>query len=81
MADLHKVRELGLDEDTTLAILERLKHISQLYRSGKPLFPRRLLEDLNRQIDDGKEEVYISDFDDVPQIYSLKVPSWCTEFA
>ncbi|BAE66015.1 unnamed protein product [Aspergillus oryzae RIB40] len=81
MADLHKVRELGLDEDTTLAILERLKHISQLYRSGKPLFPRRLLEDLNRQIDDGKEEVYISDFDDVPQVYSLKVPSWCTEFA
>ena len=81
MADFHKVQELGLDEDTTLKILERLRHISQLYRTGKPLFPRRLLEDLSHQIDEGKEEVYIPDFDDVPQAYSLKVPNWCTDFA
>lgn len=81
MADSHKVQELGLDEETTFKILERLEHISQLYRTGKPLFPRRLLEDLSRQIDEGKEEVYIPDFDDVPQVYSLKVPNWCTDFA
>ncbi|KNG91420.1 hypothetical protein ANOM_000467 [Aspergillus nomiae NRRL 13137] len=81
MTDFHKVQELGLDEDTTLKILERLRHISQLYRTGKPLFPRRLLEDLSHQIDEGKEEVYIPDFDDVPQAYSLKVPNWCTDFA
>ncbi|KAE8415214.1 hypothetical protein BDV36DRAFT_285544 [Aspergillus pseudocaelatus] len=81
MADFHKVHELGLDEETTFKILERLEHISQLYRTGKPLFPRRLLEDLSRQIDEGKEEVYIPDFDDVPQVYSLKVPNWCTDFA
>ncbi|KAF5865095.1 hypothetical protein ETB97_005336 [Aspergillus alliaceus] len=81
MADPNKVQELGLDEETTFKIIERLKHIGHLYKTGKLLFPRRLLEDLSRQIDEGKDEVCIPDFDDVPQVYSLQVPHWCADFA
>ncbi|KAF7591027.1 hypothetical protein BBP40_002045 [Aspergillus hancockii] len=81
MADFIKVKDLGLDEETTSQILEKLRHIGHLYRSGKPLFPRHLLEDLSDQIDQGKEEVYIPNLDDVPQLYSLNVPNWCADFA
>jgi hypothetical protein len=81
MADLIKVKDLDLDEETTSRILEKLRHVSQLYKSGKLFFPRHLLEDLSQQIDEGKEEVYIPNLDDVPQLYSLEVPNWCADFA
>ncbi|KAE8153341.1 hypothetical protein BDV25DRAFT_31226 [Aspergillus avenaceus] len=85
MADPNKMTDLELDleldEETTSKIAERIKHINQLYKSGKPLFPRYLLEDLSRQINAGKAEVHIPDFDDVPKAYSLKVPNWCADFA
>ncbi|KAI9045884.1 SRR1 family protein [Aspergillus affinis] len=70
-----------IDQDTLCRIQARLAHITQLWTAGKPFFPRTLLEDLNRQIDEGAEEVYINDLDDVSQKYSLKVPSWCSDFA
>ncbi|KAE8341387.1 hypothetical protein BDV24DRAFT_174779 [Aspergillus arachidicola] len=66
---LPKVR---VDEETKHKIRETLNHISQLYNTGKPLFTRRVLEDLSRQIDEGKEEVYIPNLDDVPRVYNLK---------
>ncbi|KAE8312704.1 hypothetical protein BDV41DRAFT_577397 [Aspergillus transmontanensis] len=68
---LLKVR---VDEETKLKIRETLNHISQLYNTGKPLFTRRVLEDLSRQIDEGKEEVYIPNLDGVPRVYNLKPP-------
>lgn len=70
-----------IDQDTLCKIKARLAHIMQLWNAGKPFFPRALLEDLNRQIDEGLEEVHICDLDDVPQKYSLKVPKWCADFA
>lgn len=70
-----------VDQGTLCRIKARLAHIMQLWDAGKPFFPRALLEDLNRQIDAGAEEVYINDLDDVRQKYSLKVPNWCADFA
>ncbi|KAK1144937.1 hypothetical protein N8T08_004652 [Aspergillus melleus] len=65
-----------LDIDTVDQVQKRLEHVKLLYDAGKPFFPRALLEDLSRQIDQGAEEVVINDFDDVPQKYSLRVPAW-----
>ncbi|KKK23058.1 hypothetical protein ARAM_004828 [Aspergillus rambellii] len=62
-------------------IQEKLEHLSRLYNSGKPLFPRALLADLDDQIEQGNDEVYIDDLDDVRHAYSLKIPSWCSDFA
>ncbi|KAH8429037.1 SRR1 family protein [Aspergillus melleus] len=70
-----------LDLDTVNQVKDRLAHIQLLYDTGKPFFPRALLEDLSRQIDQGAEEVVINDVDDMPQKYSLKVPAWCADFA
>ncbi|KAL3462077.1 hypothetical protein BJX64DRAFT_259570 [Aspergillus heterothallicus] len=69
------------DEETLARIHSKLEHLAHLYASGKPLFPRRLLADLNAQIDQGNEEVHINDLDDVSHTYSLKVPAWCSDFA
>ncbi|KAB8207731.1 hypothetical protein BDV34DRAFT_223295 [Aspergillus parasiticus] len=51
----------------------------KLYNTGKPLFTRRVLEDLSRQIDEGKEEVYIPNLDGVPRVYNLK-PPYCENY-
>ncbi|KAL4786531.1 hypothetical protein BJX76DRAFT_346205 [Aspergillus varians] len=69
------------DDDTLSKIHTKLEHLARIYNSGKPLFPRRLLADLDTQIDQGNEEVYIDDLDDVRHTYSLKVPAWCADFA
>ncbi|PYH87873.1 hypothetical protein BO71DRAFT_392653 [Aspergillus ellipticus CBS 707.79] len=74
------MRELEPIDDAD-KIRERLEHVVRLYNAGKPLFPRTLLEDLNRQIEEGKEEVRIEDLDDVPSTYSLGVPALCSDFA
>ncbi|KAL3492343.1 hypothetical protein BJX62DRAFT_203230 [Aspergillus germanicus] len=58
----------------------KLERLARLYASGKPLFPRHLLADLDAQIDQGNEEVHIDDLDDVSHTYSLKVPAWCSDF-
>lgn len=81
MTDLRKYIDVQLDNDTIGQIQAKVLHIKQLYKTGKPLFPRQLLEDLNRQINEGKDDVQIRDFDDHPRNYSLKVPSWCADFA
>ncbi|KAB8226762.1 hypothetical protein BDV33DRAFT_197751 [Aspergillus novoparasiticus] len=46
---------------------------------GKPLFTRRVLEGLSRQIDEGKEEVYIPNLDGIPRVYNLK-PPYCENY-
>lgn len=69
------------DDDTLSKIHVKLEHLARIYNSGKPLFPRHLLADLNAQIDKGNEEVHIDDLDDVSHTYSLKVPAWCADFA
>ncbi|PYH43657.1 SRR1 family protein [Aspergillus saccharolyticus JOP 1030-1] len=66
-----------LDEKT----LRRLEHVVRLYNAGKPLFPRALLEDLDRQIEEGREEIRIKDFDDVVSTYSRSVPAVCLDLA
>ncbi|THD00079.1 hypothetical protein EYZ11_000404 [Aspergillus tanneri] len=68
-----------IDHETLGKIQDRLAHIMRLWQSGKPFFPRALLEDLNRQIDAGHDEVHIQDLDEVPQTYSLKVPA-CIQY-
>ncbi|KAL2816256.1 hypothetical protein BJX63DRAFT_420013 [Aspergillus granulosus] len=69
------------DDETLARIHSRLEHLAHIYASGKPLFPRGLLADLDAQIDQGNEEVHINDLDDVRHTYSLKVPAWCSDFA
>ncbi|KAL2864362.1 SRR1 family protein [Aspergillus lucknowensis] len=69
------------DDDTLARIHSKLEHLAHLYASGKPLFPRRVLADLDSQIDQGNEEVHITDLDDVRHTYSLKAPAWCADFA
>ncbi|KAJ0416955.1 hypothetical protein BJY00DRAFT_303772 [Aspergillus carlsbadensis] len=69
------------DDEILARIHSRLEHLARLYASGKPLFPRHLLADLDAQIDQGNEEVHIDDLDDVRHTYSLKVPAWCSDFA
>ncbi|RAH48862.1 SRR1 family protein [Aspergillus brunneoviolaceus CBS 621.78] len=62
-------------------VLKRLEHVVRLYNAGKPLFPRALLEDLDRQIEEGREEIRIKDFDDVVSTYSRSVPAVCLDLA
>ncbi|PIG82461.1 hypothetical protein AARAC_004838 [Aspergillus arachidicola] len=50
--------KVRVDEETKHKIRETLNHI----------------KDLSRQIDEGKEEVYIPNLDDVPRVYNLKTP-------
>ncbi|KAI9376436.1 hypothetical protein BJX61DRAFT_530850 [Aspergillus egyptiacus] len=74
--------EIDLEDNDTLSQIHvKLEHLAALYNSGKKLFPRHLLEDLDSQIDQGKDEVRIDDLDDIPHTYSLKVPAWCADFA
>ncbi|KAL2844466.1 hypothetical protein BJX68DRAFT_243046 [Aspergillus pseudodeflectus] len=68
------------DDEILARIHLKLEHLARLYASGKPLFPRHLLADLDAQIDQGNEEVHINDLDDVSHTYSLKVPAWCSDF-
>jgi hypothetical protein len=68
------------DDEILARIHLKLEHLARLYASGKPLFPRHLLADLDAQIDQGNEEVHIDDLDDVSHTYSLKVPAWCSDF-
>ncbi|KAL4919049.1 hypothetical protein BDW62DRAFT_210001 [Aspergillus aurantiobrunneus] len=69
------------EPDTLTKIQSKLNHLDRIYNSGKPLFPRHLLADLDSQIDQGNDEVHIDDLDDVSHTYSLKVPAWCADFA
>ncbi|KAL3469427.1 hypothetical protein BJX99DRAFT_241333 [Aspergillus californicus] len=69
------------DDDTLAKIQGRISHLTELYTSGKKLFPRQLLADLDAQIDQGDEEVAIHDLDDVRHTYSLKIPGWCADMA
>ncbi|PWY77016.1 hypothetical protein BO70DRAFT_339585 [Aspergillus heteromorphus CBS 117.55] len=69
------------DAETWVKVKARLEHVVRLYNSGKPLFPRVLLEDLNRQIEAGQESVRIDDLDDVTTSYSLLVPASCSDIA
>ena len=70
------------DEDEMLArIQSKLEHLWSLYNAGKPLFPRKLIEDLDRQIDSGNKDVTIEDLDGVNHNYSLEIPGWCKDFA
>ncbi|KAL4869567.1 hypothetical protein BDV12DRAFT_76097 [Aspergillus spectabilis] len=69
------------DAETLQKICQKLTHLTHLYASGKPLFPRSLLQHLDTQIDAGKEEVTIEDLDGVEHGYSLVVPGWCADFA
>lgn len=62
-------------------IRERVEHILESYAAGKQLFPRSLLQDLDRQLALGNDCVHINDFDDVPQEYNLKIPDWCVGHA
>ncbi|RAL11878.1 SRR1 family protein [Aspergillus homomorphus CBS 101889] len=66
-----------IDENT----LGRLEHVVRLYNAGKPLFPRALLEDLDRQIEEGRDEIRIQDLDGVSSTYSLTVPALCLDLA
>lgn len=58
---------------------KRTKQILRSFAAGAPLFPRSLLEDLNRQLALGKNHVYINDFDNNRHEYSLKAPAWCRD--
>ncbi|KAL4790171.1 hypothetical protein BDV19DRAFT_382527 [Aspergillus venezuelensis] len=62
-------------------IQSKLEHLWSLYNAGKPLFPRKLIEDLDRQIDSGNKDVTIEDLDGVNHNYSLEIPGWCKDFA
>ncbi|KAL4955089.1 hypothetical protein BDW69DRAFT_193524 [Aspergillus filifer] len=62
-------------------IQSKLEHLWSLYNAGKPLFPRKLIEDLDRQIDSGNKDVTIEDLDGVNHNYSLEIPGWCRDFA
>ncbi|KAL4930382.1 SRR1 family protein [Aspergillus undulatus] len=69
-------------EDDILAKIQvKLDHLWSLYNSGKPLFPRALLADLDSQIDSGNADVQIEDLDGVKHDYGLQVPGWCKDFA
>ncbi|RFU24346.1 hypothetical protein B7463_g11992, partial [Scytalidium lignicola] len=57
----------------------RIKYILETYAAGKQLFPRDLLQDLDRQISENKEHVYIKNFDGEAIKYSLKVPDWFSD--
>ncbi|KAF9895186.1 hypothetical protein FE257_000088 [Aspergillus nanangensis] len=81
MSDLGKYLEAELDNETIAQIQAKVLHITHQYNMGKALFPRTLLEDLNRQIDQHCDEIQVPDFDDIPRTYSLKVPGWCADFA
>ncbi|KAH8819437.1 hypothetical protein F5884DRAFT_848760 [Xylogone sp. PMI_703] len=52
----------------------RIRHVLETYAAGKKIFPRDLLEDLDRQISEGREYVYIKDFDGIAVEYSLVIP-------
>lgn len=81
MTDLGKYMDVHLDGDTVTQIQTKVLHLTGLYKSGKRLFPRELLEDLNHQIEQDAHAVQINDFDDIPRKYSLQVPAWCADFA
>ncbi|KAL5333903.1 hypothetical protein BJX70DRAFT_391855 [Aspergillus crustosus] len=75
------IHDHDADEETLTRINQKLTHITNLYDTGKPLFPRSLLQNLDDQITAGKEEVTIEDLDGVNHTYSLIVPAWCADFA
>ncbi|KAG2421342.1 hypothetical protein HFD88_005316 [Aspergillus terreus] len=81
MTDLASYIDVPLDSETITQIQTKVLHLTGLYKSGKRLFPRELLADLNTQIEQDALAVQINDFDDIPRKYSLKVPGWCADFA
>ncbi|EAW11002.1 SRR1 family protein [Aspergillus clavatus NRRL 1] len=66
---------MAVEEEQFGSAEQKIRHVLKAYTSGKLFFPRHLLEDLSRQIDQGSDEVHIADLDGVPQKHSLKVPS------
>lgn len=60
---------------------QAVERILASYAAGTPLFPRSLLEDLDRQLALNEDYVHIRDLDNVPQEYSLKIPHWCIDSA
>ncbi|RDL35203.1 uncharacterized protein BP5553_07134 [Venustampulla echinocandica] len=54
-----------------------VEYILKAYASGVPLFPRSLLEDLDRQLALNGDCVYINNIDNIPQEHYIKVPSVC----
>ncbi|KAH1719303.1 hypothetical protein KXX35_006201 [Aspergillus fumigatus] len=70
-----------MEEEQRITAEEKIRHILKVYALGQPLFPREVLQDLSRQIDQGRDEVYIADLDGVAQKHSLKVPTWCADWA
>jgi hypothetical protein len=72
---------MAMEEEQWVTAEEKVRRILKAYALGQPLFPRDVLQDLSRQIDQGREEVHIADLDGVPQKHSLKVPAWCADWA
>lgn len=72
---------MAMEEEQRITAEEKIRHILRVYALGQPLFPRDVLQDLSRQIDQGRDEVHIADLDGVPQKHSLKVPTWCADWA
>jgi hypothetical protein len=72
---------MAMEEEQRVTAEEKIRHILKVYASGRPLFPRDVLQDLSRQIDQGRDEVHIADLDGIPQKHSLLVPTWCADWA
>jgi hypothetical protein len=59
----------------TYDVTSGVEFIVKAYAAGQPLFPRSLLEKLDRQLSEGQETVYIEDLEGKSQGYPIKVPN------
>lgn len=67
-------RRAAADRHFTREHRKQLRRILQLYEEGRLLFPRDSLMDLQRQLAEGKSDVYINDLEGCPQHHSLETP-------
>ncbi|OJJ34524.1 hypothetical protein ASPWEDRAFT_112566 [Aspergillus wentii DTO 134E9] len=58
---------------------DRIQNILDIYDSGRPLFPRSLLQDLDNQIAKGCKKIYIEDYDGQRREFDFTPSSRCRD--
>jgi hypothetical protein len=73
---LERLASMETDEARVAKAEQRIEQVLECYAAGKPLYPRSVLEYLDRQFAEGNQTVYINDFvDDTPNKHVLRLRS------